>query len=203
MFKKHTFNLAVAASVAVFLGIGADPACASIIVSLQESGANVVATASGSANLDGLTASTTTSFSAFLNPSFLGTVAFGALGGTTMNRYVIPIGASSLGSGSGAVGSLFSGQAFAFNGGNVYFPSSYVSQTSFSSTATWAGKTLAGLGLNTGTYSYSWGSGPTADSISLTVGAVPEPEEYAAVAGGLCLAVAAWRRCRRTVGSPR
>ena len=114
-----------------------------------------------------------------------------------MPHYPIPVGPSGFGSGTFIVANSTSGQVFAVQGANIYFPANYVSKTSFNSTATWNGKTLSTLGITPGTYVYSWGSGPNADSITMTAGAVPEPAEYAAVAGGLCLARAAWRRSQR------
>ena len=44
------------------------------------------------------------------------------------------------------------------------------------STATWDGSTIASLGLIPGVYTWTWGSGATADSFTMTISAsVPEP----------------------------
>jgi hypothetical protein len=43
--------------------------------------------------------------------------------------------------------------------------------------ATWANTTIAGLGLTPGTYTYSWGSGVTADSLVVEInGTSPAPD---------------------------
>jgi len=51
------------------------------------------------------------------------------------------------------------------------------------STATWDSETLAGLGLTDGTYEWTWGTGPDADSFTVQIGpastAVPEPASLA------------------------
>jgi hypothetical protein len=196
MIKIRSKTLVLATAAAGMLGAGAVQSRASILITIQESGADVVATATGSADLGGLTQSSSAQRAASVFPSSAA-IGFGTIPGVSVPHYSIPVAPSSFGSGTFVAANSTSGQIFAIAGAHIYFPANYVSKTSFNSTATWNGQTFSTLGITPGTYVYSWGSGANADSVTLTAGAVPEPEEYAAVAGGLCLAMAAWRRFKR------
>jgi PEP-CTERM motif len=75
----------------------------------------------------------------------------------------------------------------------VAVPLDYVSGAALgTSTATFAGATIASLGLTPGSYVWSWGSGPTADTFTLDIvagagvgAAVPEPATWATMLLGL------------------
>jgi PEP-CTERM motif len=60
-----------------------------------------------------------------------------------------------------------------------------VSGTYLSDTSTWNNTTLAALGVTSGTYTWTWGTGPTADSFTLEAGPVPEPATCALLGSGL------------------
>ena len=66
-----------------------------------------------------------------------------------------------------------------------------LSNVLISSTATYAGQTLASLGVTPGSYVWSWGSGPTADTYTLNIASevppssTPEPASLALLAAGL------------------
>ena len=60
---------------------------------------------------------------------------------------------------------------------------------SLSGSATYAFETFASIGLTPGTYVWSWGSGGSADSLTLNI--VPEPTAVFLLATGL--AALAWR----------
>jgi hypothetical protein len=62
----------------------------------------------------------------------------------------------------------------------IYIPDNYVSGSPIAGTSTWSGATFASLGLVPGTYEFTFGSGETADSITLNIGAVigPPPVAY-------------------------
>jgi hypothetical protein len=50
-------------------------------------------------------------------------------------------------------------------------------------TSTFSAKTFASLGISPGTYTWSWGSGGSADSLTLVI--VPEPASIGLVLAGL------------------
>lgn len=66
----------------------------------------------------------------------------------------------------------------------IYVPQGYVSGDELSNSATWAGETLAVLGLTEGTYSYTFGNN-TYNVVIADNMAVPEPASIALVALGL------------------
>jgi hypothetical protein len=78
-------------------------------------------------------------------------------------------------------------------------PTAYRSGAAPSDTDTYVGRTFATLAFTPGTYTYTFGSGPTADSIVVTSAGVPEPATL-----GLLVAVAGvgilGRRQRRADG---
>ena len=97
-----------------------------------------------------------------------------------------------------------SGQAFGVQDGGgdlaILVPTGYTSNTSLSGSSTFTGQTLASLGLTAGTYTYTWGTGANADSLTVQIGpaaAVPEPSTFliAGLSGAIWLAYA-WRRQR-------
>jgi hypothetical protein len=75
--------------------------------------------------------------------------------------------------------------------------------TPLTATNTYASQTYASLGVTPGSYTWSWGSGPTADSFTLqiespTTVAVPEPSTaMGAVVGAVAFLAYGWsRHCR-------
>ena len=79
-------------------------------------------------------------------------------------------------------------------------PFGYVSGSALSDTDTYFGYTFAEAGLTPGTYNYTWGSGPTADSLTINIGTpVPEPAAAATLAVPATLALLRRRRWRRSL----
>jgi len=75
-------------------------------------------------------------------------------------------------------------------------PTDYVSGAALSGTATYNNKTLADMGLTAGnSLDVSFGTGPNTDSYTVTV--VPEPHQYAMVAGLGLVGIGLWRRHAR------
>lgn len=92
--------------------------------------------------------------------------------GVTSYSTFIGIGGPALfGPGGLAIGSSATGQrvGIAGNGKLLLVPQGYVSGAPLSGGAVWNGKTLAALGLTPGTYVWTWGTGPTADSLTLHI----------------------------------
>lgn len=74
-------------------------------------------------------------------------------------------------------------------GSKLLVPVGYSSGTSLSGTSTYTGETFSSLGLNRGVYIWSWGSGTSADSLTLNI--VPEPSSALMLLTGIvsaCLA---------------
>ena len=65
----------------------------------------------------------------------------------------------------------------------LFLPRGYVANTLISGTSTYSGETFATLGMAVGSYTWTWGSGDTADSATLNV--VPIPAAVWLLGGGL------------------
>src|SRR5215470_15379224 len=149
-------------------------------VTLEQVGANVVATGSGAFNLMGLTfASGGFSVSAAMGPSIANLVV---ADGTGLSQYTGFSGPSSFGPGitiinasscSGdSVGIV--GPAF-FLGASIFLPAGYVSGTALSDSSTYNSATFASLGVTPGTYVWTWGTGLPNQNFTLQIGPVPGP----------------------------
>jgi hypothetical protein len=178
---KHIF----ASIAALSLGGLAVPAHAAYVIDIQQVGSNVISTGSGSINLSGLSYSfsQTVSFSG-INPA---SAEWENLAGD-VDIYFGAAGPASIGPGSATSASSFSGPQFGFFfdgvAGNIVLPSSYSSGDQLGpTTMTFDNNTLAGLGLTAGSYQWTWGDGPTADTLAISVAgaaaAVPEPATWA------------------------
>jgi hypothetical protein len=150
---------------------------AAYTITLQEVGANVVATGSGSLNLAALMpAGGLLGWPNALIPDN-GTLGVGPLTAnctlyTGMVSFPTAVGTGGFASPTTGTGSFVG----TVGGGYLVVPLRYVSGTSLDeSETTYVGRTLAGLGLAPGEYVWSWGEGSTADSLTVRVGALPPP----------------------------
>jgi hypothetical protein len=143
-------------------------------LSFQESDGNVVATGSGSIDTSALSVFSSLSEIADLDPAE-GLVFAGPTSAVTCVAWSGITGPSSLGSGDGSFPTSGSGDFAGVLAGDVYLPSGYVSEHPLSDTTTWTGATYSTLGLSPGSYTYTWGTGPSADSLTVTMDSVPEP----------------------------
>ncbi len=189
------------------------PAHASYVIDFQEVGSNVVMTSAGSINLAGLTAigagplskgATIVPQSAqvTLNPAarniniydgFSGPLSFGTSASSEAASSVFTHAL------------LFAPAVVNWNGstGRIGLATNYVSGASLgTNTATFAGS-FASLGMTQGTYTWTWGSGATADSLTINIGrvtqpgAVPEPATWAMLILGFGILGGALRRRKR------
>jgi len=176
---------------------------ASVIITLDQVGPNVVATGSGTIDLT--------------DPTFLATAPL-------LVAYIYPLGANLLVSSAISVldFDIYAGISGAHNyWKSRYFhhrlhryrrcagisgllemlsvPHDYVSGTSLCSTATWDNTTIAAFGADPGIYTWTWGTGANADSLTLIV--TPEPGSALLLCLGFVgLALLKWRssiRCPR------
>jgi hypothetical protein len=187
-----TRNAAISAT--LLLASLAGTAEAELVIDVYQVGSNVEATGSGSLDLAGLT----DYGSASPIPGVIPTVASIIIGppgtGESDDIYVGFSGPTNFGEHRHTVASSGTGDLMGISGGvgDILVPGGYVSGAALSGSATFDNTTIAGMLLTPGTYTYTWGSGLTADSLTVNI-AVPEPSSLAmagiAVAAGLIVAV--------------
>jgi hypothetical protein len=159
-------------------------ASATYVIDIQQVGSNVVATGSGSIATTALTSLGNLSAQSTINAQEA-QIYLGPTGITADTRYGGVTGPTTLGtinannyasSGSGpAVGLLGNIQ-------DIFLPVGYVSDTPVgTSTDTFDNQSLSSMGLTVGTYTYTWGIGPTADNLIVNI-SVPEPTSLSLLA---------------------
>lgn len=155
-------------------------AMAAYTINVTEVGGNVVASGSGSINTAALPL-----FPSATRPLVRSGNALLYIGGTA--HLDTPMSLSAPGSIAGPTSfgaTLINTEADVVSGGLVgiigsasrlFVPPAYVSQSPMTSSATWNGATFASLNLLPGTYTWTWGAGPTADSFTVQIGPPPAP----------------------------
>lgn len=197
--KPHSdFRSGAIAAIALVFAVTALNAQAAFVFTLQQVGSNVVATGAGTINIAALTLENLDSpgDSSNINPA-IGFLAAGPTSEVPIQEYAGISGPASFGTGGHTSSTTGSGNLVAVYGDDsmLFVPNGYVSTTVLSDTTTWTGATFSSLGITPGTYTYTWGSASTADS--LTVQAVPEPSTWAMMAAGVG-GLLAFRRRRRS-----
>lgn len=195
-----TMLIATAALSAIVLSSAANSA---IVIDIMQNGADVVTNASGSLDTSALTSILLKTGSARIQGT---TVAANSSGSVTLNGYGVFSGPLSIGPGTTSFSATsHSGTDFAFsylpvnaNGPVAYLPTSYVSGTSFTSGAVYAGQTLSTLGLTAGQYLYTYET----QTVTINVAGVPEPVTWAMMLVGFAaIGVAIRRRLPVTPGA--
>lgn len=193
----------------IALALFSSPARASVIINFAQVGNDVVATGSGSANTSGLTFLFSVSGAQINLDASSGNFRGGTAGGqfVVYSGLAIPptgYGSSNAGFGPGTGTNNFpdstTGDYFGLTGfnGRLFLPNGYVSGTLLSNTTTWNNRTLANLGLapEDSSFTYTWGSGASADSLTINVTSIPEPSSSFLCAIGIVCFFSRRRRSR-------
>ena len=202
-----TINKLAAAALAFTILNG--PANAAVVIDIFQSGGDVVATGSGTIDLAGLTlfesapvggmgAVIPSLGTAIVGPDVVADVYEGASGPASFGPGLLTFGSDNSGLAFGVAGSLFGFPV-------VVVPNGYVSGAPLLGSSTFAGETIASLGLTPGTYVYTWNSAPgDDDSFTVNVSGVPEASTWAMMAISFAgLGFAAVRRGRRFIDRRR
>jgi hypothetical protein len=175
---------------AVALTLCVVPARASIVITIEQVGNNVVASGSGTVNLTDLTfVSQAGAVEAIIPvPAFIGMGTTITTPTTRLDAYQGLTGPATFGTAdtTGTPVTSGSGDLFAFNASwdappsrpTLFVPHGYTSGTELSAADTYAGQTFASMGLTPGTYTWNWGTGANADSFKVQIvpaTAIPEP----------------------------
>jgi PEP-CTERM motif len=188
---KHIAH-ATALGVAMLIGCGlcVPRAQAAYTLTLQPSMIGVTATGIGSINFDALDLYGDELGSSLLEASG-GAIIVGPTTDTDDTFYSGITGPADFGPGDEFLADMGDGAIVGLgtfdqtSGGVVAVPQGYVSGASLgTSTATWSGATITGLGLTPGSYVWTWGDGPTTDSFTLDIidngiPGAPEPATWA------------------------
>jgi hypothetical protein len=180
----------------------ASRAQASVIVTMEEVGSDVVLMGSGSLNLAGLS---------FVGPETINSIVYASFGvfgvgpnGASVDLYSGVSGPSSFGSGTAIVSDSGSGDTFSidFESGILLdVPTGYMGGA-LSGSSTYTNSTFASLGVTPGTYVWTWGSSDLHDSVTLQIESTPTgvPEPATTLLLGLPIAatVLARRRAKRS-----
>jgi len=164
-------------TVAVFLSAAllGPAARAAIIINISQSGSDVVATGTGSILLPSVSPPIGGGNAAVI--ASIDTILVGH-GGATNQYNGILTGPGAFGPGGPVPATSGSGDFFGIaETGDLLLPSGYVSGNPLSGSATWTNATLASLGLIEGQYIFTVQD--TLDTITLNIGAVPEPSSLA------------------------
>ena len=150
------------------------------MVTITQSGPNVVWSGSGSFNLTDLalvgSAPITSGFStnqaiwiagATLTPPGSTGQQYGGASLTYPTTFAL---GTQTGGPSATTGSMFGVLTGGVSGRTIVVPDGYVSGTSISGSTTYASQTISSMGLSGGTYIWSWGAGANASSLVMVIG---------------------------------
>jgi hypothetical protein len=195
-------RLFMAAPVALTLLLSLGSAShAGYVVNFTESGGNVVAVGSGTINLADLVTGYTYRYNAASVDPSNGELFLGQAG---VQIFDSVSGPSAFGSGSLQGASSFTGDGVAILAdlNELDVEIGYTSGDYLSSSSTWDNATFGSLGLTSGTYTWTWGSGANADFFRINIGtsSVPEPGSLMMLGTG-SLAILGFARRRRRVSA--
>ncbi len=166
---------------------------AAFILTITESGNDVLVTGSGTIDLTELTYLGNGDQVSIMTPSegvvYNGSGGFEVYGWISSDPF-------SFGPGSLSFASISSGSSAGISRASAWIlvPEEYVSGDFISNSATYSNQTLASLGLTAGSYTSTWGSDETADSMTVNIVAVPEPATAGMMAAGVGLLLLRMRK---------
>ena len=185
-------GLAILAACALVVGGTVVAKASPYIVTFEQMGLNVVATGSGNIDLTGLTLSSLHSnFNAGINPPEAVVTLSSGASDTYIPTFSGPPGGVSgpgFGPGTGFPGPLFEPAtsstgnlvSFSLTFSSLHVFEGYVSDAPLgTSTDTWDNATFTSLGLTSGTYEWTWGTGTDQNFTIVISSAVPEPSTWA------------------------
>lgn len=171
---------------------------AALVTNIVEVGPDVVWTTTGSADLSALTFASPFPGITPGHSSGSGIFITGAAGDVDLYNGITSFVASFGLGGSAATSGVGPTVGIFLTNQQLAVPAGYLSGAPLASpsVATYSGTTIAALNLTPGSYVWSWGAGPTADSYTLNIGGsvIPEPSTYIAMAGFGALSAFLWRR---------
>jgi len=203
--RARTALVAAALAAGLGGGFGAAPARAAFIVTMTQSGADVVASGSGSFNLAAASLLFTTPLAGPAMTPNGPAILLGAPGSPSTNYFSVTMsGPASFGTGASIAGSSGTGSRVGIENSGfmdlLALPVGYTSGDAIAGTMSFANASYTSLGVTPGSYVWSWGEGASADSFTLNITAVPEPATLALlgplVAGWGLLGLGAARRRR-------
>ena len=150
----------------------------SLLITILESGSNVIISGSGSINTTSLTAFGNTVINGRVQPlNGYCQVGSGSSSGVDIYQFLSGTGPTSIGTGGFSFANTGSVAKLGIDGINrvIWVPQGYTSGAALSSNSTYNAKSLASMGLTVGTYTWNWGSGDTADSLIIQVGSSETP----------------------------
>ncbi len=184
-------NLMLALVMAAFAPAAAD---ASLILNLNQVGANTILTYSGQINTTGLTLIGPVATTASITPNQ------GILQNATSTNYFLTgssSGSQNFGTGGAATAVSSSGSPIYVNFSApslIGLPAGYASGSPLTGSLTFVG-TFATLGITDNTtYTFSWGGGGAGSSVTLNVTSVPEPATMGVLAIGSAVGGFSYRR---------
>ena len=165
---------------------------AAVIVTVVETGGDVVFSGGGSLDLSGLGFDGNFPINGSQIDPIIGLLALGPASATTIDTYGPLLTTPTYGTGGNTLASSGTGDVFGVRSVSpgVGVPTGYISGGALSGSSTFAGETFASLGITPGTYVWSWSS----DTFTLNV--VPIPA--AVWLFGSALAGLGWVRRRQT-----
>jgi len=188
---------------AAVLGMASSSSQADVTININQVGSDVVATGSGSLDITDLNSNGGATSYPGIIPNQAVIEEGPSVGATAYYRAVT--GPTSFGTlSTPSQPSVASGDEFGISGSNntLVVPFGYVTGTTLSASDTYSGQTISSLGLTPGTYTWTWGTGAHADSLTVQIGpattAVPEPSTaIVAVFGAVAFVAYGWSRHRR------